>query len=91
LTHEHVFGRIERVFGRLVVLVAAALLAASVIAHRSSGSGKPERYRVRTADTLWSIASRHYAGDPREGVWKLQRRNHLSGAMLRPGQVLVLP
>jgi LysM repeat protein len=46
---------------------------------------------VRPADTLWSIASSHYGGDPRAAVWRLERRNHLSGTTLVPGQRLVLP
>jgi LysM repeat protein len=46
---------------------------------------------VKPADTLWSIAARSYGGDVREGVWKLQRRNHLASAILRPGQHLILP
>jgi LysM repeat protein len=46
---------------------------------------------VRPADTLWSIAARTYAGDPREGVWELEHRNHLTSATLRPGQKLLLP
>jgi LysM repeat protein len=46
---------------------------------------------VKPSDTLWSIAVASYAGDTREGVWKLQQRNHLRSATLRPGQTLVLP
>jgi LysM repeat protein len=48
-------------------------------------------YVVQPADTLWSIAAKHYAGDPREGIWELQQRNHLRGTTLVPGQRLVLP
>ena len=48
-------------------------------------------WRVQPADTLWSITVRHYAGDPREGVWKLEHRNHLASPAIRPGQRLVLP
>jgi LysM repeat protein len=48
-------------------------------------------YVVKPTDTLWSIAAKHYAGDPREGIWQLQRRNHLRGTTLVPGQRLVLP
>jgi LysM repeat protein len=48
-------------------------------------------YLVKPTDTLWSIAAAHYAGDPREGIWKLQQRNHLHGTTLVPGQRLVLP
>jgi LysM repeat protein len=46
---------------------------------------------VRAGDTLWTIAERSYAGDPREGVWKLRERNDLDGSTIRPGQVLALP
>ena len=56
------------------------------------GAGGPERaYRVQPGDTLWSIAATSYAGDPREGVWKLRERNHLAGTTIAPGQVLRLP
>jgi LysM repeat protein len=46
---------------------------------------------VKPTDTLWSIATRTYGGDVREGIWKLEQRNHLASALLRPGQRLVLP
>jgi LysM repeat protein len=46
---------------------------------------------VRPGETLWAIAEASYAGDPREGVWKLQRRNGLSGSTIVPGQRLALP
>ena len=46
---------------------------------------------MKPTDTLWSIASRSYAGDVREGVWKLQQRNHLASATIRPGERLILP
>jgi LysM repeat protein len=79
------------VFGRfLILLLAAALLVA--VAVRSSNGAAPERvYVVKPTDTLWSIASGSYGGDPREAIWKIQQRNGLSGATLVPGQKLVLP
>jgi LysM repeat protein len=46
---------------------------------------------VRPGDTLWSVAERTYAGDPREGIWKIQQRNHLGSATIVPGEKLVLP
>jgi LysM repeat protein len=46
---------------------------------------------ANVTDTLWSIAARSGAGDVREAVWKLEQRNHLSSAAIRPGQKLVLP
>jgi nucleoid-associated protein YgaU len=78
-------------FVRIVLLLAAAALVVAVAARQSSGAGHPHKYRVRAGDTLWSIASAHYAGDPREAVWRIERRNHLLAAALEPGQVLVLP
>ena len=78
-------------FVRLAVLLLAVSLIVGIVARPSGSAGKPTRYVVKPADTLWSIASAHYAGDPREGVWKLQQRNHLHGTTLVPGQRLVVP
>ena len=46
---------------------------------------------MKPYDTLWSIATRHYAGDVREGIWKIEHENGLSGPTLVPGQRLTLP
>lgn len=78
-------------FWKLLVLLTAAALAVGMAARVSHGAGPERSYVVRPTDTLWSIAARTYGGDPREGVWKLEQRNHLRSATLRPGQVLVLP
>ncbi|MGI8885862.1 MAG: LysM peptidoglycan-binding domain-containing protein [Gaiellaceae bacterium] len=74
----------------IVVLFVAVLLWA--VSARDTGAGPPPRYHtVRAGDTLWSIADAKFAGDPREGVWELQRRNGLQGATIVPGQRLALP
>jgi LysM repeat protein len=75
----------------LLVTFLATVLAWSVLAHGSEGAGAGQAYRVQPGDTLWSIAERHYTGDPRQGVWRLQRENHLTGGVLTPGQVVRLP
>jgi hypothetical protein len=78
-------------FARLLIVSLIALTAWALFV-RDSGAGGPERsYRVQPGDTLWSIAQASYGGDPREGVWKLRDRNHLSGTTIAPGQVLRLP
>jgi LysM repeat protein len=78
-------------FARVVVVVIVAVFLWAVFA-RDTGAGPPQRYyTVEAGDTLWSIADASYAGDPREGVWKLQRRNRLEGATIVPGQRLALP
>lgn len=78
-------------FVRLMLVLLAALVVWAIVVRASSGS-EPERvYVVRPYDTLWGIAERRYAGDPREGVWKIRERNDLDTALLHPGQRLVLP
>jgi nucleoid-associated protein YgaU len=78
-------------FVRVLLLLTLAALVVAVAARQSSGAGHQQTYLVQSGDTLWSIATRHYAGDPRQAVWDIERRNHLDGASIRPGQLLVLP
>jgi len=78
-------------FAKLLILLAVAALAVGMAARSSHGAGPERTYVVRPGDTLWTIAQRTYGGDVREGVWRLERRNHLRSATLVPGQKLVLP
>ncbi len=78
-------------FPRLAALLLALSLLVAVVARPSGSAGTPAVYLVQPADTLWSIATRHYAGDPRETIWKLQERNRLRSTTIVPGQRLVLP
>ena len=75
----------------LLIALVATFLGWSLLTHTSNGAGKAQLYIVRPGDTLWSIAAKRYAGDPREGIWKLQRRNELAGTTISPGERLVLP
>jgi len=78
-------------FGRIVIVLLAAALLWAVLA-RDTGAGPNPRYHtVQRGETLWSIAAESYGGDPREGVWRLQTRNGLTGATIVPGQRLLLP
>lgn len=77
-------------FGKLIMIVLVAVVAFSVV-RSSHGAGREQRYVVKPTDTLWSIASSQYGGDPRKGVWKLRHSNHLVGTTVRVGQTLVLP
>ena len=73
-----------------LVLLTAALLWAVLV--RDTGAGPPPRFHtVRPGETLWSIAVAQYGGDPRKGVYILERRNHLAAATIVPGQRLMLP
>jgi nucleoid-associated protein YgaU len=78
-------------FARVAMIVLAGALLWAIFARDTGASGPSERYRVRAGDTLWAIALEHYAGDPREGVWRLEQANELRGSTILPGQVLVLP
>ena len=73
----------------LVALVLALVVAVS--ARTGDSAGPEQRYTVKPYDTLWSIATSHYAGDPREAVYEIQQQNGLRGATIWPGQVLRLP
>jgi LysM repeat protein len=78
-------------FPKALFLTVLLGLAVAVFARPSGGAGKAQIYVVKPADTLWSIASTHYAGDPRAAIWTLERRNGLHGSTLVPGQRLLLP
>jgi LysM repeat protein len=78
-------------FPRLIIVLMAIGLLVGMAARPSGGAGRPTTYLVKPTDTLWSIAAAHYSGDPRDGIWKLERRNHLSGTTIVPGQRLLLP
>ena len=78
-------------FGKLAILLCLVSVAVGLAARSSHGAGPKRTYVVRPGDTLWSVAEHMYGGDPRQGVWLLQQRNHLASATISPGEKLVLP
>lgn len=78
-------------FVRILVVAALALFLWAAFARSSNATGPERHYRVQPADTLWSIAVSELHGDPREAIYRLQKRNHLPDTMIVPGQTLVLP
>jgi LysM repeat protein len=78
-------------FVKFLGFLLAGLVIWAVAAHSSNGAGKRQIYTVKRYDTLWSIAASHYGGDPRSAIYRLEERNGLSGAVVLPGQKLVLP
>lgn len=78
-------------FVRLVPVALVALVAWAVLAGSSESAGPERGYVVAPGDTLWTIAASNYAGDPREAIWEIRKRNGLEQSILRPGERLVLP
>ncbi len=78
-------------FGKILMLAALVLIAWAFLARASQGAGPTVRYTVKPGDTLWSIATSRYAGDPRDAIYRIDRRNHLGGSVIVPGQTLLLP
>jgi hypothetical protein len=76
---------------RTLAVAGAALVVWSVLARPSGAHGPRMLYRVRPDDTLWSIATSHFGGDPRGAIWQIQQANHLGDAAIYPGETLVLP
>jgi nucleoid-associated protein YgaU len=78
-------------FAKTLLIVFVLAMVVAVTARTSDSAGPEQSYVVKRYDTLWSIATTHYAGDPREAVWQIQERNRLAGATIAPGQMLRLP
>ncbi len=88
--------------GRVVVLLSLVglLLAAfslgrvgSQAAPRGAHASRPlAQTTVHPGETLWAVAKRVAPGqDPRNTILRLQEVNHLEGADVRAGQLLLLP
>jgi nucleoid-associated protein YgaU len=78
-------------FVRILLIVGVAVLVWSALARSSNAHGAKQVVTVRPYETLWSIAQRHYAGDVRDAVWRIERANRLQSADVRIGQKLILP
>jgi nucleoid-associated protein YgaU len=78
-------------FVRILLIVGVAVLVWSAMARSSNAHGAKQVVTVRPYETLWSIAQRHYAGDVRDAVWRIERANRLQSADVRVGQKLILP
>jgi hypothetical protein len=82
---------IRRRLGGLAA-VLALLVSAPLLWPSDSSGARPERLHVvHAGETVWSIASAAYGGDPRPHVDVIERRNGLVDSTVIPGQRLVLP
>lgn len=81
----------------MVGIAVGAVLTVNLVAMRSDGepvkASASRVYVVKPGDTVWSIVRTHSSphDDPRPLVDRLIRVNRLRGAVILPGQRLVLP
>jgi Tfp pilus assembly protein FimV len=78
-------------FVKLLIVTVLAAAAVGWVARPSESAQPVRHYVVKPGDSLWSIAAARYAGDTREAVWRVERRNPAVAAGLQPGDVLTLP
>jgi len=81
-------------WGRMGRALVVGGIVGGTLAGAARGSPDAGRiYTVRPGDTVWSIARRlvGVSEDPRPAVDALIRRNRLEDAVIRPGQLIVLP
>ena len=75
-----------------LLVVSLLVVFVALYAARPTRSAGPEtRYVVQPGDTLWTIASERYDGDPRQAIWRIKEYNGLESSALAPGFVLRLP
>lgn len=75
-----------------LLVVSLLVVFVALYAARPTRSAGPEtRYVVQPGDTLWTIASERYDGDPRQAIWRIKEQNGLESSALVPGLVLRLP
>jgi nucleoid-associated protein YgaU len=85
-------GRIVLVVMPALLALSGALLAAAPGVAEAAPREAPHTLVVGTGDTLWTIAERIAPDtDPRTTVAAIERVNHLSGARIDAGAVLILP
>lgn len=83
----------HRVAVIISIVVLAVLLLASAVQATGAAATATVDYRVRSGDSLWSIAEAHgdRARDVRATVHEIRSLNDLDGSTIRAGQILLLP
>jgi hypothetical protein len=78
---------------RLGALLATTAVACLLYANAGVAEPEPDYHTVEPGDTLWHVATEHYAPayDPRERVEAIRRENGLEGYGIQPGMRLSLP
>lgn len=90
IRHAYPRPQRRRGWGRILALTAVLLLVSGRLAY-GSGPAHSDTVIVAPGDTVWSLATAHYRGDPRPHVESILAANRLATPILRPGQTLLLP
>lgn len=74
-------------------MVVGAIVGGTLAGTARGSPDAGRTYTVQPGDTVWRIARRlvGVSEDPRPAVDDLIRRNRLVNAVIRPGQLIVLP
>jgi LysM repeat protein len=78
-------------FVRIAIVIGVAVFVWSALVRPAGSHGPKQVHVVKPYETLWSIASSSYAGDTRDGIYRIQQANHLGTPTIHTGQRLVLP
>ncbi len=78
-------------FVRMIIFLGMAVFVWSALVRPAGSHGPRQVHVVAPYETLWSIASASYAGDPRDAIYRIQQANDLGGSTLHAGQRLILP
>ena len=72
-------------FGVLAMWLALFIFGAhDTVTLRTAAEG----VTVRPGDTLWTIARKHFEGDPRIAIEHIRKVNNLDSGIIHPGQWL---
>jgi len=81
----------RRIISALLISISTALALAQGTAPLQLTDGAPDRYVVKSGDTLWGIASKFLKDPYRWGeLWKLNAEEIKNPQRIYPGQVLAL-
>lgn len=83
----------KRFYSIIVILIVVMLSSFwAVSAHDGSNQQEFEMVKVKSGDTLWSIAKEHDPnGDIRKFIYEIKEANSLKGSMIFAGDELKIP
>ena len=83
----------------VVVMMLLGLTINGLMSQKASATDNISNERtfqnvtVQSGDTLWSLVAANYSyqGDIRKAVYEVEQINNIDNAIIRPGQVILIP